>query len=305
MVEHSVVVDRALDVADPARFSMTEDEFRSFYGTTVHPLRGYLARLSGDLSLADGLAQEVYCRFLEVATPPADADGCRRYVFRIATNLFHDHYRRTRRERSIDAAPEPADHGLERRLHLSSDVGQALECLKPRQRALLWLAYVEGLQHREIADVLGLSALTIRPLLFRARRRLAHELRSHAAQCAACGEVALVVGALAEERRQPLPGRGVADAGLVWWKAQLKARYKTAERATRPIAVVEILTLVLAPVAVVLVLAWAFPQLPFWTWTPGLSAEAMSSLGGLGVLLAVGAAGVFIGLLLRFNLRRG
>jgi RNA polymerase sigma-70 factor (ECF subfamily) len=53
-----------------------------------------------------------------------------------------------------------------------------LDGLTPRQRALLWLAYVEGLQHREIADVLGLSRLSIRPLLFRARRRMARELRA-------------------------------------------------------------------------------------------------------------------------------
>jgi RNA polymerase sigma-70 factor (ECF subfamily) len=49
--------------------------------------------------------------------------------------------------------------------------------LKPRQRALLWLAYVEGMRHAEIAEVLGLSALSIRPLLFRARRRMATALR--------------------------------------------------------------------------------------------------------------------------------
>ena len=47
------------------------------------------------------------------------------------------------------------------------------------------------------------------------------ELRSHAAQCAACGDVALVVGALVQEQRRPLAGGGVADASLVWWRAQL------------------------------------------------------------------------------------
>ncbi len=178
MREDSVTVVDALAVTTDACFSMDKDEFRRFYDATAHPLRAYLTRLSGDVSLADDLAQEAYCRFLGVARPPADADGRRRYVFRIATNLFHDHYRRTRRERRADVAPEPADYGVERRLHLTSDVGQALQRLTPRQRSLLWLAYVEGLHHREIADVLGLSALGVRVLLFRARRRLAGELRA-------------------------------------------------------------------------------------------------------------------------------
>jgi RNA polymerase sigma-70 factor (ECF subfamily) len=45
--------------------------------------------------------------------------------------------------------------------------------LKPRERAILWLAYAEGASHREIADVLGLSPGSLKAMLFRARRRLA------------------------------------------------------------------------------------------------------------------------------------
>jgi len=44
--------------------------------------------------------------------------------------------------------------------------------LKPRERALLWLAYAEGMDHREIGRALGLSRGSIKVLLFRARRRL-------------------------------------------------------------------------------------------------------------------------------------
>ena len=123
------------------------------------------------------------------------------------------------------------------------------------------------------------------------------ELRSHAAQCTACGDVALVVGALVQERRRPLTGGGVADAGFVWWRAQLKARHKTTERATRPVAVMEILALVFATAAGTLALAGAWPQLA--VWTPAFSAEALSGLGGLGVLLALSAGGVIVGLRVR------
>ena len=45
--------------------------------------------------------------------------------------------------------------------------------LKPRERAMLWLAYTEGSTHREIADTLGLTPRSVKLLLFRARRRLA------------------------------------------------------------------------------------------------------------------------------------
>jgi RNA polymerase sigma-70 factor (ECF subfamily) len=45
--------------------------------------------------------------------------------------------------------------------------------LKPRERAMLWLAYAEGASHREIAEVLGLGEGSMKTLLFRARRKLA------------------------------------------------------------------------------------------------------------------------------------
>jgi RNA polymerase sigma-70 factor (ECF subfamily) len=41
----------------------------------------------------------------------------------------------------------------------------------------MWLAYVEGADHCEIAETLGLREASVRVLLFRARRKLAHLLR--------------------------------------------------------------------------------------------------------------------------------
>jgi RNA polymerase sigma factor (sigma-70 family) len=57
------------------------------------------------------------------------------------------------------------------------DVWTQLSRVSPRDRELLLLAYVEGLTHREIASITGLVRGSIRPLLFRARRRFAERLR--------------------------------------------------------------------------------------------------------------------------------
>jgi RNA polymerase sigma-70 factor (ECF subfamily) len=51
-------------------------------------------------------------------------------------------------------------------------VRQAFGRLKPRERQLLWLAYVQGCNHEEIAHCTGLQAGSIRLLLFRARHRM-------------------------------------------------------------------------------------------------------------------------------------
>jgi RNA polymerase sigma-70 factor (ECF subfamily) len=41
----------------------------------------------------------------------------------------------------------------------------------------LWLAYVEGMSHAEIAAATGLSAMSIRILLYRARQKASEFLR--------------------------------------------------------------------------------------------------------------------------------
>ena len=124
------------------------------------------------------------------------------------------------------------------------------------------------------------------------------ELRSHGAQCGACGEVALVVDSLVKERRRQIAGDSVADAGLVWWRAQLNAQHKATQRATRPIAVVETLTLVFATAAGTLALGQVWPQLEILT--PSLSARAVSTLSALGTLSAFAAASVVVSLLLGY-----
>jgi RNA polymerase sigma-70 factor (ECF subfamily) len=56
-------------------------------------------------------------------------------------------------------------------------VQAAMRHLKPRERELLWLAYVEGMSHAEIAAATGLGAMSIRILLYRARQKASQLLR--------------------------------------------------------------------------------------------------------------------------------
>ena len=157
---------------------MTEDAFRLFYERTSRPLWAYLARATGDRGLADDLLQETYYRFLKSASAIEDEAHRRHYLFRIATNLVLDGRRRPRLDAAsvavpaddrTPAAPRDTAGDAARRV----DVGRALAKLRPRDRALVWLAYVNGSSHKEIADALGLKTTSIKLLLFRARRRLA------------------------------------------------------------------------------------------------------------------------------------
>ena len=171
------------DVAGHAEaFQMTEDEFRPCYDRTARPLWAYLARISGDRRLADDLLQETYYRFLKSRKAFDDEAHRRNYLFRIATNLVLDSKRQPRSERSADGNPSvltsaKAGSDVAGAVAQRVDVGRAMGRLRPRDRALVWLAYVNGSSHKEIAEALGLRTASIKLMLFRARRRLAALLR--------------------------------------------------------------------------------------------------------------------------------
>jgi RNA polymerase sigma-70 factor (ECF subfamily) len=179
-------VDRlGLDAdADRAALTMDEDAFRGFYDRTARALWAYLARATGDATAADDLLQECYYRLLR-ARVEFDGEAHRRhYLFRVATNLVRDGRRRPSREQPF---PEGFEDGgaaetasLADALDAKRDVGRALGALRPRDRALLWFAYAQGLTHVEIAESIGVKPTSVRLLLFRARTRLAAILgRAH------------------------------------------------------------------------------------------------------------------------------
>lgn len=151
--------------------------FEAFHAETARPLRNYLNRLTGNTALADELVQESYYRFLRSQAGAFEDRERRNYLFRIATNLVNDlHRSRGEKAVGIEDAAMPAIAADDQQV--SSDVQKVLNNLKPRERELVWLAYVEGSSHREIAGILGLREVSIRPMLFRARQKLVEMLRA-------------------------------------------------------------------------------------------------------------------------------
>lgn len=167
--------------ATPAT-AMQNDAFAAFYERSARPLWAYLARVSGDAALADDLLQESYVRFLCADTELDGEVAARKYLFRIATNLMKDHWRKPRTS-SMDEIPEERFSADGTSGHVESEMmlGPALKQMRPRERQLLWLAYAEGYSHREIAQVTGLASASIRLLLFRARRKVARLITEQSA----------------------------------------------------------------------------------------------------------------------------
>ena len=162
--------------AEPPVAALSEAAFERLYTATAGPIVGYLAAVTGRREVADDLLQETYCRWLAQYGGRAaamSADETRRLLFRIATNLVRDRWR------SGEATPfeEPAEASASADFETSIDIRAMLEHLQPKERTLLWLAYVEGMDHAEIAAATGLGRLSVRTLLFRVRRKAQRYLR--------------------------------------------------------------------------------------------------------------------------------
>lgn len=188
MSEDILMRDRTLagdDVSKCERAAavMDEETFRAFYDRTARPLWVYLARLSGDPHLADDLLQETYYRFCRAGAAYESDSHRRNSLYLIATNAARDVIRRRRRAPLVplpddeDLAAIAAEDRGASNAEKRTDLSRVMQELSPEQRAMLWLAYGNGSSHEEIAATIGVKAGSVKPLLFRARQKLAALLR--------------------------------------------------------------------------------------------------------------------------------
>ena len=153
---------------------LSEYALGEFYQRHARSVWTYVYRVTSNAADADDIVQEAFLRLFQTDTPPSDDEGLRRYVFRIAGNLIADRWRKQRRHERHASAPATTEAGETRDL----DVVRVFSSLKSRERALLWLAYVEGENHEDIADSLRVGRASVKVLLSRARARLRDLLRA-------------------------------------------------------------------------------------------------------------------------------
>jgi RNA polymerase sigma-70 factor, ECF subfamily len=157
--------------------ALTEPAFGEFYRRHARSVWVYVYRVTGNATEADDIVQDAFCRLLQAEVSALNDEDLRRYVFRIASNLIADGWRRSARHQSwLTRIGETI--GIRQTPRYQADVSATFAELRPRERALLWLAYIERQDHAQIASSLGLARGSIKVLLFRARARLRDRLRS-------------------------------------------------------------------------------------------------------------------------------
>jgi RNA polymerase sigma-70 factor, ECF subfamily len=152
---------------------LVEQEFDVLYRQNGRALMSYITRMCGDATLAEDLFQKTFFQFLRVPVPADDPDHLRAYLYRTATNVITDHWRKHRHESAAEV-PERSDGARSvGENELRHDMRKMLDLMSPQERALLWFAHVEELEHREIARSVGVKEKSVKVLLYRARKKLA------------------------------------------------------------------------------------------------------------------------------------
>ncbi|MBZ5642042.1 MAG: RNA polymerase sigma factor [Acidobacteriia bacterium] len=164
-------IPAAVEKPEPS-LPMDEAAFSAFYKETAPKLWSYIRRTSGDAALADDLLQESFYRFLRADLPPMDHSHSRAYLYRIAGSLISDHWREQKRQRRWSLLRNFRGEAQTKPETFREEMEMFAQ-LKSQEQSLLWLAYVEGFDHREIATALHLKEKSVRVLLFRARKKLA------------------------------------------------------------------------------------------------------------------------------------
>jgi len=172
---------------DDAAFEYLAEKYR-------RPMLGFMYRVTRNTHIAEELAQEVFLRVYRArATYNAEAKFST-WLYRIASNLSVNYLRDTKHERpemavSLDEPDEEtgttldlADKSLDaeqqilRRERLAA-IKRHVQALPERQRNAVLMHKYQGLDYRQIAEVLNISESATKSLLFRAYETLRERLK--------------------------------------------------------------------------------------------------------------------------------
>lgn len=163
--------------SQPSGDVRTRDEvFRHLYADHFTAILGFaLRRVDRPEDAADVAADTFLVAWRRLAHVPSGEDT-RPWLYGVARRVLANHRRgdgrrttlgRRLRSELTTAVPDTSDDVVQR-----ADVTAAMRRLSARDQEVLELHLWEGLEPREIAEVLGVSTVVVRPRLSRARARL-------------------------------------------------------------------------------------------------------------------------------------
>ncbi len=153
------------------------------FETLVHryhgPIFGYIYRQLRGSSEVEDLVQKTFMQVYTRIDLYEFPRPFKPWLYRIALNLCRDYWRSKERQLLIldqDPPSEQKGDSIFVRMQTRNDLVAALHSLEPGYREVLVLRFFQDLKIREIADVLGIPAGTVKWRLFQALRQMKCQL---------------------------------------------------------------------------------------------------------------------------------
>ncbi|HUX28944.1 MAG TPA: sigma-70 family RNA polymerase sigma factor [Terracidiphilus sp.] len=188
-------MDAASDAAMMLRVAAGDESAFNYLVAKYHrPMIHFLFRMVHNQAIAEELAQEVFVRVYRSRESYRAEAKFTTWLYRIATNLAVNYARDTRRERGAQTlyldAPDEATGSLPDVADDTPTVEQSMlreermtairthvMALPERQRMAVLMHKYQGLDYRQIGEVLKLSESATKSLLFRAYQTLREKLK--------------------------------------------------------------------------------------------------------------------------------
>jgi RNA polymerase sigma-70 factor (ECF subfamily) len=161
-----------------AENKLRKESFKIFYQKFSKPFWHFILKMCGAHGMTDDIFQESFFRFFRTAPESLNDQQKKSYLYKTAVRLIVDQQKRIKVEKKYQPEINPGVQD-DQDVLLSADMDKMFGLLNPRERTLLWLAYVEEYSHREISEITQTREKSIKVQLFRIRKKFAGILRLH------------------------------------------------------------------------------------------------------------------------------
>ena len=162
-------------------------DFWKIYDQHYESVRKFILAYVKDEWVADDLIQETFIKVQKNLKSVKDPAKLSSWIFRIAHNLCHDHYRQAKRsslnQRNIQQEIVSFKEAVVQKKLEQQQMGQCvqdkMDLLPPDYRSVLILSDIMAFSHKEIAEILKISVSNVKVRIHRARKKFRAILEDH------------------------------------------------------------------------------------------------------------------------------
>ena len=162
-------------------------DFWEIYDEYHGPVRKFILTYVRDEWVADDLIQDTFLRVQKNLDSVRDPEKISSWVFRIAYNLCHDHFRQSKRSslnnRLIQAEIPTFKEAMVQKELEQNQMGQCvqdkMDLLPKDYRTVLILSDIMAFSQQEIAEILSTSVSNVKVRVHRARKKMRTILEEH------------------------------------------------------------------------------------------------------------------------------